>query len=238
MKGICLAPSELGDAHRDPMFALLQLCFLNVSRDVFHLDLQGKDRVVLLFQDDALAGFSTFTLRPELDWQGRSASVLCSGDTIIDPKHWGSSALGRTLIQSAWDMHRKSQRQSFWWLLITSGPRTWGVLPTFFKSFIPHPQGTADENVKLWMHNLCEQRWPNGLDQSTGLIRLPHPQKLRPPLDTLPATRSNHSDLRWYEAQNPQWRQGDELPSLVQIDPANLTRAGWRYLSGYLNSQP
>lgn len=237
MKGICLSISDLLESQKSAMFELLCLCFVEVERTVFDKDIQEKDRVVLLYKDNLLVGFSTFTLRPEIDIENRSASILCSGDTIIDPKHWGSSALGRTLIQSAWELHQQSKRESFWWLLITSGPRTWGVLPTFFKNFYPHPNHPKNSVVTEWTRKLCEARWPGRQDSATEIIRLLHPQKLRPPLDTIPTSRSLNNGVRWYVSINSGWCNGDELPSVVQIHPSNLTRAGWRYLSDYIKGQ-
>jgi len=237
MKGFCIPISSLIPSNRNAMYELISLCFMGVEREFFEKDLLEKDYVVLLYQDNDLAGFSTFTIRPSIDIENRTATILCSGDTIIHPKHWGSSALGRTLIQSAWDLHRQSERESFWWLLITSGPRTWGVLPTFFKIFQPHPILPKDLLLEKWTRKLCEDRWPGRQDSMSNLIRLPHPQKLRPPLDKLPTSRLKNSGVRWYVDVNPNWYNGDELPSLVQIHPSNLTRAGWRYLSEYLKTK-
>jgi hypothetical protein len=238
MIGECLAIPDLAGSDRDAMFSLLDRHFLAMDRGVFESDLRGKDGAVVLREAGAVVGFSTFTLRASVDGEGRAASVLCSGDTLIDPGHWGSSALGRTLIQSAWDLHRRSGRETFWWLLITSGPRTWGVLPTFFKEFHPHPSLPEPSGMVEWMRTLCEERWPARRDPATGVIRLIHPQRLRPPLDVVPASRAGDAAVRWFVSANPGWRSGDELPSLVRIDPANLTRAGWRYLSEYLEAHP
>jgi hypothetical protein len=234
MIGSCLALPDLGERDRRDMFALLDRCFSGVSWPRFLADLEAKDRVVVLREDGRLAGFSTFTVRPARAPDGKTASVLCSGDTIVDPRHWGSSALGKTLIASAWDLHRRSERESFWWLLITSGPRTWGVLPTFFKTFHPAPDAPEDARLARWLGSLCEERWPGRWDAERGIIRLEHPQRLKAPLDTLPATRVRDRGVNWYVAANPGWLDGDEFPSLARIDGGNLTRAGWRYLSEYL----
>jgi hypothetical protein len=234
MIGACLALPDLSDRDRREMFGLLDKCFSGVSWPRFLADLEAKDRVVILRENGILAGFSTFTVSPAVDPDGKAASVLCSGDTIVDPRHWGSSALGKTLIASAWEMHRRSGRESFWWLLITSGPRTWGVLPTFFKTFHPSPEAYPADGMAIWLGSLCEERWPGRWDARYGIIRLEHPQRLKAPLNAMPATRIGDRGVNWYVAANPGWRDGDEFPSLARIDAGNLTRAGWRYLSDYL----
>ena len=220
---------------RGEMFALLERCFEGVTPEVFDQDLAGKDGVVLVREESHLAGFSTFTVRAEVDPRGREVSVLCSGDTIVDPRHWGSSALGKTLLGAALDLHRASGRHALWWFLITSGPRTWGVLPTFFREFHPHPSGREDLDLSGWIRRLGERRWPGRMD-ARGIVRLDSPQRLRPPLDALPAARRGDPGVAWYEAANPGWRAGDEIPSLVRVDSDNLTRAGRRYLGDRFES--
>jgi hypothetical protein len=215
------------------MFDLLRASFLGVDREGFEADLTGKTAVVLLRNQSGLVGFSTFALVGETSPWGLPASVLCSGDTIVDPAHWGSSELGRTLILSALELHRASGRDGLWWLLITSGPRTWGVLPTFFHAFEPMPAATPEPVLAAWLNKLCQTRWPGCVDAG-GIVRLAKPQRLRPPLDAIPQSRRGDSGVRWYDLRNPNWRDGDELPSLVRIDARNLTRAGRRYLGASL----
>lgn len=231
LEGSWTRATSAGDLVREEMFELLDRCFVGVTREVFLRDLASKDGVVLLRQGARLAGFSTFTLAGERDPSGREVSVLCSGDTIVDPRHWGSSALGRTLLGAALDLHRTSGREALWWYLITSGPRTWGVLPTFFREFHPNPSGSTGADIADWIRRLGETRWPGRLD-ARGIVHLDSPQRLRPPLDALPTTRLDDPGVAWYASTNPGWREGDEFPSLVRVDLENLTRAGRRYIGG------
>jgi len=229
VKGTCVEVGELSLDDRTSMFDLLEASFLGVDREGFEADLAAKTAVVLLRDQADLVGFSTFSLVPEIDLRGRPASVMCSGDTIVHPAHWGSSALGRTLILAAVELHAASGRDGLWWLLITSGPRTWGVLPTFFQAFEPMPGAASDSALATWLDRLCRSRWPGRVD-ADGIVRLANPQRLRPPLDAVPRSRRDDSGVRWYDLRNPRWREGDELPSLVRIEAGNLTRAGRRYL--------
>lgn len=235
MIGQCVRVGDLTPDDRTSMFELLAASFLDIGRAAFELDLGSKTAAVLVRDHSRLVGFSTFSLDAETDPWGRTASVLCSGDTIVDPAHWGSSALGRTLILSAWQMHRASGRDDLWWLLITSGPRTWGVLPTFFRAFEPMPEAVTDSVVAAWLERLCAARWPGRVD-GEGIVRLANPQKLRPPLDAIPRSREGDPGVRWYDRRNPGWREGDELPSLVRIAAQNLSRAGRRYLADSLEA--
>ncbi len=257
MKGTCLEIGRVTRELRESMFRLLEHCFIGVTWPGFLADLETKDYAVLLWEDQELAGFSTFTLRAETDFRSRSASLLCSGDTLIHPQFWGSSALGKTLVGTALQLHRQSGREALWWLLITSGPRTWGVLPTFFREFHPSPEVSDEQDehhepdkpamtctecpsdrnseIHLWLAALCEKRWPGCRDAMNGVIHLPHPQILKPPLNAMPPTRRGDTRLDWYNRVNPGWLQGDEWPSLVCIDDGNLTRAGRRYLADYLD---
>src|SRR5690348_7763652 len=92
-------PSELSDATRDEMFALLGRHFDGVSRRQFELDLREKN-VVLTLRDGAtgaLTGFSTMLVY-ETSVDGSPVSVVYSGDTVVDPSAWSSPALPREWI--------------------------------------------------------------------------------------------------------------------------------------------
>ena len=58
-------------------------------------------------------------------------------DTIVRRDAWGSSALPRTWIASVNALRRHYPRGRYYWLLITSGYRTYRFLPLFWRNFAP-----------------------------------------------------------------------------------------------------
>ena len=92
------APAELSEGQREDAFALLGRHFDGVTREQFERDLSQKNAALLLRDaGGALVGFSTLLVY-ESRFDGRPVSVVCSGDTIVDPSAWSSSALPREWI--------------------------------------------------------------------------------------------------------------------------------------------
>src|SRR5215213_6652773 len=93
------APSELSGAERAEAHALLDRHFDGVTRDQFERDLADKNAILQLRDgiSGALSGFSTLRVY-ETRVDGSPVSVVCSGDTIVDPSAWSSASLPREWI--------------------------------------------------------------------------------------------------------------------------------------------
>ena len=93
-----LLPREsLTVAQRDEMYALLAAHFEGVTRAQFERDLAEKNWVVEIRRSGRLVGFSTMLVR-ESRHDGRTITVVYSGDTIVAPEAWRSTALARSWI--------------------------------------------------------------------------------------------------------------------------------------------
>ncbi len=135
MKADVVHVRTLQSAQRDQMFVVLVQCFEGVTASQFQRDLDEKDYVVLLRDDTGtLVGFSTYMM-----YQSAAVArctVVCSGDTVVLPCAWGSFALHRIWLNTVRQQHLGFRGRLFW-LLITSGFRTYRFLPVFFRRFVP-----------------------------------------------------------------------------------------------------
>lgn len=226
-------PADALDAiTRDAMFALLDDHFVGVARDQFDADLADKTHAVLLFDDaDELVGFSTFALYPGVGPCGEPATIVCSGDTIVAPRAWGSTHLPSAWIQAVHRLHAQTAHADLLWLLITSGYRTYRFLPVFVKDFVPAAEREPDKEFVACMHRLARARWGEHYDPSTGVVRFAKPQRLRPRLVGVPEARKRDRHVAYFLQRNPGHADGDELVSLARLDASNLTRAGLRMLN-------
>ena len=137
MRGELVARDALGPRDVDAMFALFDAHFEGVSRERFERDLAAKNWVLLLREPEgSLAGFSTI-LFFETKLDGEPASVVYSGDTIVDPRHWSSPALSRSWIASVLELQSRASAPRLFWLLLTSGFRTYRFLPLYWREFHP-----------------------------------------------------------------------------------------------------
>src|SRR5207245_825581 len=83
---------ELSQGQRVEMLELLTQHFSGVTPEQFARDLEEKHLALLLERHDKLVGFSTL-LAYTTRFEGASTNVIYSGDTIVTPDAWGTTAL-------------------------------------------------------------------------------------------------------------------------------------------------
>ena len=228
------APSDLSPDQRDAMFDLLCRHFDGVAREQFERDLFEKN-VVLLLHDrssGALSGFSTMLVLETRSFDGSPVSVVCSGDTIVDPSAWNSPALPREWIAAVKRLRSAYPSGPYYWLLITSGFRTYRLLSTFWRTFYPRHDMATPPLFQQLLDHLAGQRFGETYDSQTGVMRFQRPQILRPHLAGIPASRLTDPHVAFFAQRNPGYIAGDELACLCELEDSNLTRAGRRMVMG------
>jgi hypothetical protein len=221
MNGRLLQREALTGSERAEMFALMKEFFLGVDTAQFERDLTGKNWVILLEDNGRLRGFSTLRLyTTEAD--GMPVRVIYSGDTIVHRDAWGSNALARTWLEAV----RMWQGDlPLYWLLITSGFRTYRFLPVFWKEF--WPRYDAAQRPRL-LDALAAERFGTQFDTSHGLVRFATPQVLRNGLKEIPPSRLADPHVGFFARANTGHARGDELVCLCPLTPANQTPVGRR----------
>ena len=220
--------AELTGRQTDEMFALLAEHFEGVTDAQFERDLSEKSHVVLITRDGCLAGFSTL-LAYETGFEQAPVSVVYSGDTIVAPEAWGTTALPRAWIAAVNQLRATVPRGRYYWLLLTSGFRTYRFLPVFWREFFPcFERATPPESQQL-LHHLARERFGAQYDPGSGVVRFAQPQRLRPELNQIPEGReAADPHVDFFARRNPGCAQGDELVCLTELTPDNLTAAGRR----------
>ena len=225
-----LPRDALTGAQRDEMYALLSHHFDGVMREQFERDLAEKNWVVELRRDGRLLGFSTL-LVCEAHLDGRALTAIYSGDTIVAPEAWGSSALARTWIAAVNHLRAAFPARPCHWLLLTSGFRTYRFLPVFWREFFPRHDAQPTPHAWRLLDHLARARYGDGYDAARGIVRFPLPQRLHGPLGALPAGRDKDAHVAFFLARNPGHTDGDELACITEISEANLSAAGRRMVA-------
>jgi hypothetical protein len=227
LAGSVVTRSALAPRNREAMFDLLRMHFAGVDRATFEADLGEKNFAILLEDESgALRGFSTLLVytsrvRPDI-------TVVYSGDTIVERGWWGSPALPLTWLRAVRSITPQYGGREVWWLLLTSGFRTYRFLPVFFRRFSPRDDdGEAGGDLDL-LEALASERFGNRYDSRTGIVRLANPQTLVPELLEVPEGRTTDPDIAFFLGRNPGFVRGDEFACLAQIDETNLTAAARR----------
>ena len=228
LEGRVASRSELDEPLRDAMFRLLAAHFVGADRSTFDADLAEKQCAILLEDEDGeLRGFSTLLLyRTAVGAQ--TISVVYSGDTIVDRAWWGSPALPRTWIRAVRQLAGNVAQDDLYWLLLTSGYRTYRFLPVFFQSFHPRHDADSPPAMAALLSALAAEKFGRQYDDATGIVRFARPQMLTPELLALPDGRVVDPHIAYFLSRNPGHVHGDELACLTRIADDNLTAAGRR----------
>jgi hypothetical protein len=222
-----LSRAELGARQQNDMFDLLTRHFDGVSRAQFERDLAEKSHVILLHRGPRLVGFSTL-LAYDSGFAGETFRVIYSGDTIVAPEAWRSTALARAWIACVRRLREDQPRGKCYWLLLTSGFRTYRFLPVFWREFHPRHDSEMPAGDRRLRDHLARERFGAQYDPAAGIVRFLRPQQLRGELNGVPGGRDADPHIAFFLSHNPGHERGDELVCLTELSDENLTAAGWR----------
>ena len=223
--------AELTEAERAEMLALLEAHFDGVCAAQFARDLAGKDWVLRIVRDGTLVGFSTLKVFRAAH-EGRCVNVIYSGDTVMAPESWGSPVLAKGWIALVRAIQSARPQEPWYWLLLSSGFRTYRFLPVFWRSFWPRHDAEPDESTRELMSSLASAHFGERYDEQAGVVRFDNPQRLKSHLAPIPDGKSNDPHVRFFLERNPGHTDGDELVCFADLGDANLTAAGVRMVSG------
>jgi hypothetical protein len=230
LTGRVVRREDLDRRTRDEMFRLLAGHFSGAGRKTFEADLAGKQSAILLEDEPGqLRGFSTLAVYLS-QAAARPACVVYSGDTIVERAWWGSPALPRTWIRAVRQLVPDGWTHDVYWLLLTSGYRTYRFLPVFFRSFHPRHDGGDAASLAPVLDALATERFGDRYDAADGIVRLAAPQVLVDDLLQLPAGRTLDPHVAYFLKRNHGHLRGDELACLTRISDDNLTPAGRRMM--------
>jgi hypothetical protein len=230
LKGTLVPRATLSGAMERAMFALLDLHFDGVDWLTFQSDLSEKNWVILLEDEDgSLRGFSTLLIYRTIA-AGTPVTIAYSGDTIVERAWWGSPALPGTWIRAVKQLSAMNCDGDVYWLLLTSGYRTYRFLPVFFRSF--YPRFDEETSGSALLDAIAIERFGSRYDPRTGVVRFSRPQVLAPDLLDVSKGRADDAHVRFFLARNPGYVRGDELVCLTRIHDDNLTPAGKRMARG------
>lgn len=222
--------SALNHSQVEAMYALFSRHFAGVSRQRFEQDLAAKDWVIEVRDRARLLGFTSLRI-VTMSWEGEPITALYSGDTIVTPEAWSSPALARTWITGVNHLRREHPGRRFFWLLLTSGFRTYRFLPVFWREFFPRHDASPPTSIARLLAHLAAEGYGPCFDPASGIVRFPESQRLLGPLAGVPAGREMNPHVRFFLERNPGHADGDELACLTEISEDNLTAAGWRMVA-------
>jgi hypothetical protein len=219
--------SELDRSTIAAAFALFHAAYEGADRLRFERDLAEKQHVILLFDRETrlLRGFSTVLVR-RIDRPSGHATVVFSGDTVIDRAYWGQKQLQLAFARLLVALKMRAPLEPLYWFLISKGYRTYLLLANAFPRAIPRLDKAEDEELRQVLDGLATERFGTDYDASRGLVRYAvaheHVREGVAPL-TDDALRNPH--VRFFAERNPGHAAGDELACLADVRLRDLARA-------------
>jgi hypothetical protein len=229
-----VARADLTEPQTDEMFQLLAQHFEGVTCEQFAADLAEKNLALLLVRNNRLVGFST-QLAFTTPYRGHPVNVIYSGDTIVTPEAWGTTALPRAWVAGVNALQATLPPGRCFWLLLTSGFRTYRFLPVFWQQFFPRFDVATPPEIQTLLDQVSRERFGSQFKSDTGIVRFTHPQRLRAGLQIIPPGRERDSHTAFFLERNPGHANGDELVCLTELNPENLTAAGRRMMPSKSN---
>jgi hypothetical protein len=217
---IC-APAELNTQQRNDMWALYQSWYDASSLELFLSDLSTKTEVLLVSRQGQLVGFTTLQIFP---WQrgGLSLRIVYSGDTIVDPSHWGQQALAFAWIRRMGQIKHEQPQLPLYWLLIVKGHRTFKYLPAFSRTFYPHWKDCNKELQEL-ADELAREKFGHHYNSERGVVEFTRSRgQLKPTISEPSATELRKECVRFFLAKNPHFRIGHELVCMCALEESNM----------------
>jgi hypothetical protein len=220
----------LTSGETEEMVRLFRTHFTLRNPETFLADLARKRYVIrLLGPDNRLLGFSTITSYP-MSLDGRALGVVYSGDTIIRRESWGTSTLPKAWLRAVLTMAADLPRPLYW-LLLSSGYRTYRMLPVFFREFYPRFDASTPKEMGRLLHHLGRNLVGAQFDADRGVIRFGEgATALRPGLADPGLRQQQDPHTSFFLRMNPGHARGDELVCIAEISDENLNSGGRRIL--------
>lgn len=211
--------ASLNDATRSAAFALFAATYDNAVRERFERDLSEKQHVILLHDRDsgALKGFSTVLVR---EIQGRSgpATLVFSGDTVIDRQYWGQKRLQMAFLRLLVTLKLRTPGRPMYWFLLSKGYRTYLLLANAFPHAVPRSDGDDDDALRAILDRVATERFGAEYDSSSGVVRYATPhERVREGIAPVTPDALAHPSVRFFVARNPEHASGVELACLADV---------------------
>jgi len=203
--------------------------YYQATFETFQQDLSNKNWILLL-RDTGMGdiqGFSTLAFYKSSPQAGE-VGVVYSGDTIIRPAYWGTPELPRIWIKTVLEVG-ESLPKPLYWLLISSGYKTYRFLTVFFKEFYPRYDQPTPAETQALIHHLALERFGTDYRLELGIVRFQTgATPLKAGVAEITESRLKDPHVAFFLQANPGHTAGDELVCITHLHPDNFTPAGRR----------
>ncbi len=240
LKAATVAVEELTDFDMRGMWNVFRRYYADVTSDKFRADLEKKSDVILLLDsgDNSIQGFSTIEVY-ERENAGKNYLAVFSGDTIVDERYWGQSALQREFVRYVIRLKLKNIFRPVYWFLISKGYKTYLLLSRNYWTYWPRHDKETPALEKGIIQQLATEKYGDAFECSSGILKFLQPEgRLKHGVAPIDGKLLRHPDIAFFCDQNPGHEQGDELCCLGRIDGLLWLRFTFRLISKLFKISP
>jgi len=240
LTAVTVAVDELTNSDTRGMWNVFRQYYADVTSDKFYADLSKKSDVILLLDsgDNSIQGFSTIEVY-EREYAGKSYSAVFSGDTIVDERYWGQSALQREFVRYVIRLKLKNLFQPVYWFLISKGYRTYLLLSRNYWTYWPRHDKATPALEKGIIRQLAVEKYGDAFEKSSGILKFLQPEgRLKHGVAPIDDKLLRQPDIAFFCDQNPGHEQGDELCCLGRIDGLLWLRFTYRLVAKLFRKSP
>jgi hypothetical protein len=233
-----VAPHALDAGTRDAAFALFRAHYEGADQTRFEHDL-GEKQLVILLRDrgtGALRGFST-VLHRQVRVGARTATMVFSGDTVIDRSCWGQKRLQSAFAGLLFRLKLRHPGRPLYWFLLSKGWRTYLLMANHFPRAVPRCDLPEPPELRAALDALAAERFGAEYDAADGIIRYATPhERVRDGVAPVDGALLSNPHVRFFVQRNPGHARGEELACLAQVRLRDVARAAagiaWKRLAG------
>jgi len=219
LKAQTISIEKLPSSTIDDLFSLYSKYYEGINYIQFSKDLSQKKKIIIIRNsDNQLAGFSTLTTFTIKSGTKRIKCIY-SGDTVIEKKYWGTSALTIEFLKNIIIEKMKSPFTQVWWFLISKGYKTYLLMANNFHEYYPCYNKETPIHKKTLIRDLCEIIYPGHLDEQKGLLYFEKDHdKLKEYVAPITETMCKENPkINYFQLRNPHWSNGDELACIGKV---------------------
>lgn len=229
-----IVPIEaLDGTTRAAMWTVFARHYAGADRTEFERDLAEKNHVILLRDaiDGTVQGMSTLKVYTH-HVAGRPIVAIFSGDTIVDPRYWGQSALHWAFWRYLAGVKLRHPSTPVYWFLISKGYKTYLLLARNFPTHWPRHDRPTPSLERAVIGSLASDRYGEAYNPQRGVVEFEVPScRLRDQVAPISDDMLADPQIRFFRERNPGHERGHELCCIGQVDVAFFWRGLVRTLS-------
>ena len=222
-----LKVQDLSAENKNDLYRLMQQNYNAVSLDLFLSDLAKKEFAgIIKDEQGVIQGFTTFAINPN-NTGTANYNIIFSGDTILDPAHWGSQIMMQGWCETVGSFIAAEPSKKWYWYLMSKGHRTYLYLPIFFESYYPAPDPSPHEAaLKKIATEVSPKLFGTCWLPDEGIVRFDQSLgELKTELAQGTFQKSKSRNIGFFLEKNPGFYRGDELICIAEIHPGNMKRS-------------